>query len=254
VMIDWTKLTDDPVDNNVRSKVLQYLKSIRQELPFNNYDLYLAQEYKDKRVLDIGIVEHTRERMHADSWKHKIALNNARYVLGLDINHELVNELKSDGLNVVCCDATSDNYLGEKFDIIHIGDVIEHVNSPVDLIKFAVKHLDENGKIIVRTPAAYHYNYVNLVKRQSTDLSNMEHMFYVLPIHMMEICRRSEIGLSSYLTLTRGGFTIRGVKKMLRALSQFKFKHCFAEIHTPPEMYTTIYVYELQINKQKEGV
>jgi hypothetical protein len=44
---------------------------------------------------------------------------------------------------------------------------------------------------------------------------------------------------------------LKSIRQMLKALLQFKIRHCFAEIFASPEIYTTIYVYELQANKEK---
>lgn len=144
-MIDWTQMTDDPLDHSARAEVLDYLKGIRSPIPGNSYDKYLANACRGKRVLDIGICEHTQPRIASEGWKHRIVVENAEYCLGLDINKPLTDHLKAAGYRVVCCDATSDTDLGEKFDVIHIGDVIEHVDSPINLIKFAARHLREGG-------------------------------------------------------------------------------------------------------------
>lgn len=75
IMIDWTKLTHDSLDEIVRSKVLKYLISIRRKLPQNNYDLFLEKIVRKKRVLDIGLCEHTKQRMNSPAWKHNIIQN-----------------------------------------------------------------------------------------------------------------------------------------------------------------------------------
>ena len=244
-MIDWTQMTDDPLDHSVRARVLDYLKSIRSPIPGNDYDKYLANACLGKRVLDIGVCEHTQERIKSQGWKHRIVHENAKYCLGIDINKTLIDKLKVAGYNIIYCDATSGIYLGEQFDVIHIGDVIEHVDSPINLIKFAARHLRDRGLIIVRTPAAYCFGYVHLIYTNSTDLSNLEHMFYVLPIHMLEISRHAGVEMNCYRTLTKSGFTRQGIRVALRHIKNLQVSHAWAELFAPPEIYTTIYVYEL---------
>jgi len=238
-MIDWTRLTKDPVDHEVRKKVIQYLLSIRRTIPGNNYTNYLIETVKEKRVLDIGICEHVIERIHSDQWKHKIIVDNAEYSLGVDIIPELIEGLNNEGYNVCECDATSDIFLGEIFDVVHIGDVIEHVSSPILLLEFALRHLKDDGKIIVRTPNAYCFNYVHLNKKIGTDMSNLEHLFYILPIHALEIARRTNSNLSAYYVQNKRGF-LHG----LLSLAKGNFRHAFAEIFAKPEQYSTIYCYE----------
>lgn len=243
---DWTKLTNDPVDGVVRDKVINYLTSIRKGLPDNDYNLYLKKNVENKEVLDIGICEHTQERIDSPDWKHNIIRNNAKYSLGVDIISDLVEKLKKQGVNVVHCDATSDKYLDKQFDIVHAGDVIEHVNSPVDLLNFCSRHLKDDGKIIVRTPNPYNFNYVNLHKKFGTDKSNMEHMFYICPIHAMEISRRCNLKLTSYYVLNPGYFTIKGLYKAAHNFVKFRFRHGLAELFAKPEVYSTIFIYEFE--------
>lgn len=242
-MIIWTELTKDPVDNNVRNKVIDYLFSIRKNFYKNNYTTYLIENVKGKRVLDIGICEHVIERMQSEQWKHKIIVDNAEYSLGVDIISDLVENLKKDNYNVVECDATSDVYLGELFDVVNIGDVIEHVSSPVLLIEFALRHLKQDGKIIVRTPNAYHFNYVYVNKKIGTDRSNLEHLFYILPTHALEVARRAGCNLSAYYVQSK-----RGLKHAIWHLIKGNIRHAYAELFSKPEQYTAIYCYEFTKN------
>lgn len=245
-LIDWTKLTNDPVDNIVRDQMVNYLFKIRSGLPQNDYSKYLSQEVKGKRTLDIGVCEHTQSRINSEEWKHDIIRKHASYSLGVDIIHDLVKTLKEKGYNVIQCDATSEEDLGDRFEIIHVGDVIEHVDSPVALMKFCKRHIKEDGKIVVRTPNPYNFNYVYLHNKVGTDRSNMEHMFYICPIHAMEIGRRSGLYLDKYFVLEPHGFTILGLKIILQLLCKMKFRHALAEIFKKPESYSTIYVYEFR--------
>ena len=244
--MDRTWLSLDPLDPEVISTVVGYLTSHRRALPGNDYTRYLAESVKNVSVLDIGVVEHTRDRMSSEDWKHKIIHESASRTVGVDVIPELVEELNSKGYDVRLCDATSNADLGERFDAIHIGDVIEHVNSPVDMMKFAKRHLADGGTIIVRTPNPFCFDYVHSIGVNGTDVSNLEHMFYIAPIHMMEIARRSGLELTGYLTLYPGRLTYRGIKRMVgRVIRGFKLRHALAEIITTPESYSTIFVYEL---------
>jgi len=239
--MDWTKLTKDPLDDTVRNKIISYLLSIRKILPKNNYDNYLIKEITNKTVLDIGCIEHTMARISNENWKHKLICEKAKYVLGIDILDDLIKHLKKRGYNIINCDATSGLNLNRKFQIIHVGDVIEHVNSPVDLLKFCYRHLQINGKIIVRTPNPYHHHYVDMNKRVGTDKSNLEHMFYILPTHALEIGRRANLKLKNYYVQRK-----RGLLYALYLLSQLKFKHSIAELFAHEEQYSTIYIYEFK--------
>lgn len=165
-MIDWTSLTRDPVDSAVRFKMKEWLLSTRRSLPSNNYDAFLVGQIKDKSVLDIGVCEHTAERIDSPKWKHRLIRENASRCVGVDIIQDLVEDLVSKGFDVRCEDATSDSFLGETFDIVHIGDVIEHVPNPQRLLQFGARHLNKGGRIIVRTPNPHNFDYQRSSSKQ----------------------------------------------------------------------------------------
>jgi len=245
-MINWREQTNNPVDKEILNKVLQYILSIRKKLV--DYEKYIKQEVTNKSVLDIGICEHTIERMNSKNWKHRIILDNSNYCLGIDIDKILINKLLEQKYNVKYCDATSDDFLGEKFDIIHIGDVIEHVSNPIALLQFAKKHLNENGKIIVRTPNPFNFNYIYLQKKNGTSIENLEHISYITPFHAHEIALRTNLVLKNYLVLFPRGFSKQGfLYAGYYILKHHSFRHAFAEFFSKPESYTTIYVYEFTL-------
>lgn len=242
-MINWTEHTRDPVDPNVRKAVKEWLLSRRKSLPNNDYDAFLVQAVKGKSVLDIGICEHTAERINSPKWKHRLIRDHATKCLGVDIIEDLVHKLVKQGFNVVCQDATSDAYLGEKFDVIHIGDVIEHVPDPQRLLAFAARHLMPGGHIIVRTPNPHNFNYQSNARHDGISVENMEHISYIVPFHALELARRTKISLIEYWTQTPGGFSVIGIKRSLSNVLSLSFRHAFNELFGEPNTYSTIFVY-----------
>jgi SAM-dependent methyltransferase len=188
--MNWTKLTDNPVDPVSRGVILEHLIGLRKFKCMSAKE-WLIKTVKGKIVLDIGVAEHDLLHMDKDSWKHRYIKANAEYCLGLDIIEDLVVELNKRGYDVINMDATSDEYIGQKFDIINIGDVIEHVNDPVKLLNFAKRHLSDHGKIIVNTPNVYYYGWIFDCIRNGTMLANFEHTFWITPSMALEISRRS---------------------------------------------------------------
>ena len=62
-MIDWTGFTKNPVDPDVCGKLRSWLLDRRKTLPSNDCDDFLITQVRDKTVLDIGVGEHTIERV-----------------------------------------------------------------------------------------------------------------------------------------------------------------------------------------------
>lgn len=241
---DWTKRTSDPLNPGMRDAIVEYLHDIRRPLPSNNYDEYLVAEIAGKSVIDIGVCEHTSERMGSAAWKHSLIREHAREVVGVDIIEDLVEDLQKRGMDVVVCDATSDTYLGRTFDVIHAGDVIEHVDNPVAFLRFCKRHLAPGGKVIVRTPNLYCFNYVYLQGKFGTDKSNLEHLFALSPVHALELGRRSGLRLTGNVTLYPGGFTLTGLKRAFNYLRMGAFRRALAEFWCKPEQITTVFVFE----------
>jgi 2-polyprenyl-3-methyl-5-hydroxy-6-metoxy-1,4-benzoquinol methylase len=137
--------------------------------------------------------------MTSPNWKHKHISKVASECLGLDIIEPLVKNLNSKGYNVVCVDATSEADLGRRFETIIVGDVIEHVNDPVALVKFCARHLkNENSRIFISTPNPFFDAWHQMVKRDGTFIANFEHVSWVTPTNMVEIAKRAECKLISY--------------------------------------------------------
>lgn len=242
-MIDWTKLTEDPVDPSVRRTLREWLLACRHDLPNNDYDQFLLSKVKGKSVLDIGICEHTLARMNSPKWKHRLIKDNAARCVGVDIISDLVEQLVNDGFDVVCEDATSDTYLGQTFDVVHIGDVIEHVSDPTRLLNFAKRHLVPGGEILVRTPNPHHFNYQFHAHRDGVSVENLEHISYIVPFHALEIARRTGLQFAGWWTMAPSRFSMIGIKRMLANLVRLRFRHAYNELFGKPNTYTTIFVY-----------
>lgn len=79
-MFDWTKITKNPIDADITNKMLNYMKNKREVL-CKTYRDYLFDEIRGKKVLDIGVVEHSIEHMESDGWLHKKIVENSSYCI-----------------------------------------------------------------------------------------------------------------------------------------------------------------------------
>lgn len=224
-MIDWTKLTKNPIDEKVSQLINKELREKREVL-CTTYRDYLYDQIRGKRVLDIGVVEHSIEHMQKEQWLHKSIVKHSEYCVGVDIVSDLVDVLNEQGYNVKNVDATSKEYLGEKFDVVIIGDVIEHVENPVDLMRFAKRHCAEGGKIIVSTPNPFYYQIVFDVIKKSTFVANFEHTTWVTPSMAMEIARRAELDFSGYKFFSKCRRFPEGILEK-KFPEIFKDKYCY---------------------------
>ncbi len=123
-----------------------------KRLVFNRCEA-ISEIVAGKSVLDIGCIDHSLQNRKAGRWLHEHVKKTARSVLGLDYEEAEVRKLREQGYDVVAADATNFN-LGQKFDAIVAGEIIEHVLNPGGFLQSAHLHLNPGGLLILTTPNA----------------------------------------------------------------------------------------------------
>jgi SAM-dependent methyltransferase len=196
IAMDWTKLTSDPCDVPTREKIKIHLKE-RQHLYRGSLVSFFNDCAKDKEVLHIGCYEHDEKYYNSEKWKHKSINEAASECLGLDINSIGIQKMIESGYDAVCMDATSDSYIGKKFDIIVVGDVIEHLTNFSGLIEFCKRHLKIDGALIISTPNPFYIGSVLPAWLSGPMIANFEHTCWLSESTILEICRRHDIELES---------------------------------------------------------
>lgn len=194
---NWTQISKNPTSESVHNFLLQTIRNRRAGVVG---DLMGKIEHftKDYTVLDIGVVEHDLSHMSSPDWKHAKIKKWAKDIVGVDILGPETEELKRQGYTVECMDATAAGNLGRKFERIVLADVIEHVDNPVGLLKFAARHLENNGQILVSTPNPFRMGFFLRNLKEGTFIANAEHMFWITPSMALEVARRANVELKEY--------------------------------------------------------
>lgn len=230
--MNWKEISRNPVDAKVHKFLLDELKSKKQVI--HDPDVFLQSFVDNRSVLDIGVVEHDISHIESETWKHRKIQKWANKVIGVDILEEEICFLNDIGFDVRLIDATSSADLGEQFDRIVIGDVIEHVSNPVALLEFASRHLKVDGLIMISTPNPFCYSFFLRVLKEGTFIANAEHISWITPTMAIEIAHRAGIRLNSYCPQI-------GVPKPLLKRSLKKILRFF--LHEDNEIYAGSYVY-----------
>jgi len=141
----------------------------------DRFDL-IKPHIKNKKVLDVGCVQHTASSERSGTWLHKQLLSEAKEVVGIDILAKEVEKLKQLGYDVRYADAENFD-LGEKFDVIVAGELIEHLSNMGNFLECARKHLNE-GVLIITTPNPFFINkFISmLLKEKEVYEVNKEHV------------------------------------------------------------------------------
>jgi SAM-dependent methyltransferase len=239
-IMDWTELTNDPLDSETILLMKSHLRSISYIYPRDLLSLFVDKA-RDKDTLHIGCYEHDEKYLKSDAWKHKRIHEVAKSCVGLDINKQGVAHMNELGYTSVHADATSDISLGKEFDVVIAGDVIEHVDNIGGFMSFNSRHSLQNGKIYISTPNPFYCQHVFSAWMGRPMIANFEHTTWISESTMLEIARRSELKLERII-YPIGNSSKSYFLKVLKNLS-FKLGSTM--------LFTTI-VYQLSRNVQQK--
>ena len=104
----------------------------------------------NKDVLDVGAANgyQRKDLVHAQLAKH------ARRIVGIDIDAAAVAGARALGYDVRLVDAQSVD-VGETFDVVFAGELIEHLSDFSGFLAAARRHLRADGLLVLTTPNAF---------------------------------------------------------------------------------------------------
>lgn len=106
------------------------------------------------KILDVGCCDMPATQIHDMSLLHNILRNSVKTkknLLGIDNNFSKIKLMKSLDYNCLYDDITKTK-IKTKFDIIIVGELIEHIQRLDLLMKNLKKLLNKNGKIYISSP------------------------------------------------------------------------------------------------------
>lgn len=199
-MLDWIRISKDPNSSDIFKAWKGFYDSISElvfltdlKLGHQDFVVDLIKSSGDK-ILDIGIAEHTEDYIDKDSWFHR-KLRDAgseKEVWGVDINGGLIDHIKKKygWSNLFAHDATTTPLVKDYFDVIHAGDVIEHVSNVGGFIEFCRDSLKPGGHLIVSTPNPHAFEFIKRARVHGMIPANAEHTCWISAPSMNELCRR----------------------------------------------------------------
>jgi 2-polyprenyl-3-methyl-5-hydroxy-6-metoxy-1,4-benzoquinol methylase len=146
-----------------------------------------------KRVLDLGAVDSRRgkhatgdrlEKLPNLLFRHICAVNPE--TIGVDVDEQGIAILREQGLKVVAADGTTMD-LGERFDVIIAGEIIEHLENPGSFLRNMTKHLNADGVLLVSTPNPFYFKQVWKIFRKNRPQVHEEHTCWFDPITLTRL-------------------------------------------------------------------
>lgn len=156
---------------------------------------FIESKTKGKNVLNVGAAGgvNTKEGYlphNETNWLHSRIIENARNVVGTDIDDEAIKHARKYGYNIIN-ENCEDMKLSQKYEIILMSDVIEHLNAPVIAINNLIdNHLTDDGTLIITTPnGTAANNFIRSISRKNLNIY-YDHMAIYYPEHFQAICDR----------------------------------------------------------------
>ena len=147
---------------------------------------------KNKSVLDIGCVNHSIGRTEFDNWLHGKIKDVARKLVGVDFLKEEVEELNKAGYEVICADVTKPLKVDEQFDVIMVGNLIEHLSDFAGFFKNLNKYLKEDGMVLISTANPFYMEQYFYSAFKNEVLINPEHTCWIDPVALEQLAARFE--------------------------------------------------------------
>ena len=112
-------------------------------------DEFLFKICFDKYVLDVGCIGQDRI-FTSDNWLHNKLRKITKKIDGVDILIEEIEKLKRQGYSMYSIEELQQK--NNTYEVVLMSDVVEHVNDPVNFLKFYSQFLNPDGVMFVSTP------------------------------------------------------------------------------------------------------
>jgi len=209
----WHHLSSDPNDPKVLEFRRDAISKARIEKSIVDRVPYLCELVRGKSVLDIGVVEHTRDAAGSPHWLHGHLKRYATRCLGVDVLEAEVMYLREQGYNVIVADITL-SPVAEKFDVIIGGEVLEHLDAPGMFMKNCAAMLNSGGRLAVTVPNPW---YINAIVKSCfgryTFVDSADHVAWYDASTLFELGQRHGLKLERFT-----GIAIREPKTLLARL------------------------------------
>ena len=119
------------------------------DIAFDDHKIaFVVKHCKGRDVLDVGCIGSGRNPASSPYWVHKAIVAVARSTVGLDNNAAAAGALQALGYGIVVGDAESFQ-LGQTFDVIVAGDVLDLLQNLRGFIESCKRHLRPGGRLLV---------------------------------------------------------------------------------------------------------
>jgi len=199
---------------------------------------------KKKKVINLGCCDHInviKDKIKNNTWMHKLITENSKYCLGIDIDQEAINYVKMEFRyeNIIYGDITGPEKIseieGKKFDIMVMGEILEHVDDPVFFLRQIRKNYKNNiSQILITVPNAFSYRNLKSLK-ENVEVINSDHRYWFTPYTLAKIVTRAGYGVDEFFFTDEMG-NKTGLKAKLLFIPYLKSKLLYNKIRNFPAL------------------
>lgn len=167
---------------------------------------------KGRKVLDLGAVDHFASAANSPEWLHQHIARAADEALAADIDEGGVRELERRGYKAIQLDVSEGPArlrTVAPFDVVVAGELIEHLDRPLDLFRLSAEVLSPTGKLVITTPNPYS-PWRARAGQLGAVWENVDHLTYAFPSGISELADRAGLRLATYGSVGAGPYASDG--------------------------------------------
>ena len=182
---------------------------------------------RGKRVVHVGCVDHVpllSAKIDQDLWMHGRLTRAAATCVGVDVNAEGIAALQELGYdNVFVGDITHPDSFVEpstRWDLLFLGEIVEHVDNPVDFLS-SIRRAWEGrvDEVVLTVPNAFAWSSLRSVLR-SVERINTDHRYWFTPFTAAKVAMQAGFEVSSITMCenfppARGGLPHKRLKQWM---------------------------------------
>jgi len=206
------------VDLRHRDTYVRYLRQSDAIVPKDDFIVELA---RGRRVLDLGCIDHSAETALAlgDEWLHARIRSVAEEVVGIDMLQDDADILNAGGYDIRVADVETLD-LGEQFDLVVAGDLIEHLSNVGRFLEAVSHHMHDRAAFVVTTPNPFNAEQFCQAVFRNQVMVNPQHTAWIDPHVMHELVSRSPFEIVDFRWIdTRFHFRLKGGRVVRRIVN-----------------------------------
>lgn len=170
-----------------------------RERPTIDKNAFIVEQCRGKTVLDMGCIDHSYQTALGlgQGWLHKQIQDVASRLTGLDILTDDARELNQRGFDIRVGNAEQFD-LGQTFDVIVAGDLIEHLSNIGLFLASVKRHMHAGSVFIFSTPNPF--NVEQFLFAGLADQINVhpQHASWLNPHVCWELTQRAELKVQDF--------------------------------------------------------